>query len=99
MIALCVLGGAGAYAVLWQQDETAQKKETKRAEQAVFSVRDIQEVKTVSLDGPKQTINFNRNEQGSWMIQSPTVDEADQAAVNSLLRYMLGAKRVRGGWR
>ena len=95
MLALLILGGVGVYAVVWQTDETAQKKERKRAEQAVFSERVIKNVKAAAVDGPKQTISFVRNDQDKWLIQTPIMDEADQAAVNSLLRYMLGAKRVR----
>ena len=95
MLALLVLGGVGAYAVVWQQDETAQKKERKRAEQAVFSARDMKQVQSAYVEGPKEKILFARNDQGAWKIESPIVDEADQAAVSSLLRYMLGAKRLR----
>ena len=95
MLALLILGGVGAYAVVWQKDETAQKKERKRAEQAVFSERVIKNVKAAVIDGPKQTISFARNDENNWQIQTPIIDEADQSAVNSLLRYMLGAKRVR----
>ena len=95
MLALLVLGAAGMYAVVWQKDESAQKKERKRAEQAVFSAQDIKQVRSAVIDGPKQTLSFIADDQGNWMIQTPLVDEADKAAVNSLLRYMLGAKRVR----
>ena len=95
MLALLVLGGVGAYAVVWQQDETAQKKERKRAEQAVFSVREMKEIQSAFVEGPKNRIVFARDTQGKWIIESPIADEADQAAVSSLLRYMLGAKRLR----
>lgn len=95
MLALLIFGGAGAYAVLWQKDETAEKKKQKRTEQAVFSVRDLKSVDQLEVEGPKHRIGFGRNEQGAWRILEPLEDEADQGAVNSLLRYMLGAKRLR----
>ena len=95
MLGLLVLGAAGGYAVVWQSDETAEKKERKRSEQAVFNQRKIQDVVKVELDGPKQKLVFTRSEQGRWVIEEPIADEADQAAVSSLLRYMLEAKRLR----
>lgn len=95
MLALLVLGGAGAFAVVWQNDETKEKKERKRSEQAVFSLRNIQEVEEIELEGPKHTLVFKRSEQGRWVIAQPIIDEADQAAVTSLLRYMLESKRLR----
>jgi hypothetical protein len=95
MLALLILGTAGAYAVVWQNDETAEKKERKRDEQAVFDLRSIKEIKEVELEGPKHKLFFKRSEQGRWVIEQPIADEADQAAVNSLLRYMLEAKRLR----
>ena len=95
MLALLILGGAGAYAVVWQNDETAEKKERNRAEQAVFALQSIKEVKEVELEGPKHRLVFKRSKQDRWVIEQPIADEADQAAVNSLLRYMLGAKRLR----
>lgn len=93
LVLALVVVALGLYIGLWERHQPT-TDEARTLADKLFPSMEAQDVRAFDISGPKGDFSFNRDEE-KWEISSPIVADADQGAVGSLIRSMLGVKITR----
>ena len=87
IILAIVLAGMGAYVYYVDVPASEQAVEVKQAARRLISFDD-RRITQLTLKTPKESIHFDRDERGRWLITKPLVAPADGREVRKILRAL-----------